>query len=150
MTLLEVLVSLLIAGILAAIVLRMYISQYGSAKNVLLQSDITFSLVRAGEVLTAAVTSADNVEWTGSELLITNNQNGVTITDSYYIADKDLNGITDLYREHLNVPSPIASRLTKLNCRNIQDELWEIIIIAEEGQTTLCWERTMRQIAIGD
>ncbi|UWG95733.1 type II secretion system GspH family protein [Dehalobacter sp. DCM] len=145
LTLLEVLVSLVMAGIIAAVILKLFISQYRTAKDILFRSDMTFSLIRAGQIMAAAVASADSILWTGGKLIITDTEAGMKVTDSYYIADKDNNGVPDLYREHGNVPTPVASGVTQLDCRMSRNHLWEISITAGVGESAQCWQRKVRQ-----
>ena len=81
----------------------------------------------------------------GKKLLITYAQDETVLTDSYYLADKDNNGIFDLYCEHLGRINPVASNLIQMECRKKPEGLWEINLVAGEGDITLCWEKVLRQ-----
>ncbi|MCM1566945.1 MAG: prepilin-type N-terminal cleavage/methylation domain-containing protein [Dehalobacter sp. 4CP] len=143
-TLLEVLVSLVITGIVAAMVFQLYISQYRMAKGLMADADLSFAAVRAGQVLTAAISTAESVVWTGKVLRINYLENGKAMTDSYYLADKDFNGVPDLYREHLGVPTPVASRIYEFYCTGVKDGLWQISLVAEQAENAVTWQRTVR------
>ncbi|RJE48367.1 MULTISPECIES: prepilin-type N-terminal cleavage/methylation domain-containing protein [unclassified Dehalobacter] len=143
-TLLEVLVSLVITGIVAAMVLQLYISQYRMAKELMADADLSFAAVRAGQVVTAAVSTAESVVWTGKVLRISYLENGKAVTDSYYLADKDFNGVPDLYREHLGVPNPVASKICEFQCTGVMDGLWQISLTAAQAEKTVYWQRTVR------
>ncbi|AFV01451.1 hypothetical protein UNSWDHB_2139 [Dehalobacter sp. UNSWDHB] len=143
-TLLEVLVSLVITGIIAAMVFQLYISQYRMAKGLMADADLSFAAVRAGQVLTAAVSTAESVAWAGKVLRINCLEDGKIITDSYYLADKDFNGVLDLYREHLGVPIPVVSRICEFHCTGVREGLWQISLTAAQAERAVYWQRTVR------
>ncbi|MGI6449527.1 MAG: prepilin-type N-terminal cleavage/methylation domain-containing protein [Desulfitobacteriia bacterium] len=146
LTLLEVLLSLVLTGVIAGVVLMFYISHYRLAVQVRTESELEYSLVRAGQVLASAVRSGNRINWSKGILTISYRQvDEKVIEDQYYLADKDLNGIQDLYREHLNVPNPIASGLSAFTCTEIQKGLWKISLKAREGEKEICWERIVKQ-----
>lgn len=145
LTLLEVLLSIVMAGLVVCMVLNLYIQNYRLAEDLQVKTELDYALLRAGQVLTAAVEAGEKVEWTGSVLQVTDIQDNDTIVDLYYLADKDADGIVDLYREHLSVPNPVVSGLAELNCIEIDEKLWEITIRAERRGRECVWERTVRQ-----
>lgn len=145
LTLLEVLLSLVITGVIAAVVLTFSSAHYRLASQVKAKSELDYALFRAGQVLTAAVSSGEKVKWTGKVLSVTSRQEGKIVVDTYYLADKDLDGIPDLYRERLGVPNPIASRLTAFTCTELKRGLWKISLRAGEKGTGVDWERIVRQ-----
>ncbi len=145
LTLLEVLLSLVITGIIASIVLTFYISQYRLVNQVMTKTELNYSLLRAGQVLTSAVKIGEKVEWTGKVLRISYYQGEKAFLDTYYLADKDLDGISDLYREHLAVPNPVASGVTFFNCIELNKGFWEISLRAGEGVDEVYWERKVKQ-----
>lgn len=144
-TLLEVMLSLVITGIIVSIVLTIYISQYRLNLDVAEGSERDYSLLRAGQVIGTAIMTSEKVVWTGKELYVTYHQEGKVIKDSYYLADKDHDGINDLYREHLAVPNPVVSGLTVFNCLEVNKGLWLISISAVNHENKSTWERKVRQ-----
>jgi len=145
LTLLEVLLSLVIAGIVVGMVLTLYMQNYRLAEDLMIKTEIDYALLRAGQVLTSAVQAGEKVEWTGDVLKVTDVQDDKTVVDLYYLADKDADGIVDLYREHLSVPNPVISGLLEFSCREINEKLWEIRIRAGQRGRESSWERTVRQ-----
>lgn len=63
----------------------------------------------------------------------------------YYISDKDRDGITDLYCEHLNVANPVAMYISDLQGTEVEPGLWKIYLKASFGQATAVWETHIRQ-----
>lgn len=145
-SLLEVLLSLVISGIMAGLILKIYAEQYRLSSEVLVQAELRHSLLKAGQVLTKAVREGDSIEWVNdSVLLVRHRLNGQMTADYFYLADKDHDGIVDLYREHLGVPNPVAGRLSAMRCCQVQDGLWEIGLSAAQGNTVISWEKKVRQ-----
>lgn len=142
---LEVLLSIVITGVLVGTVLTLYIQNYRLAEDLMIKTEIDYALLRAGQVLTSAVQAGEEVEWTGNTLKVTDIRDDMTVVDLYYLADKDGDGIVDLYREHLSVPNPVISGLLEFSCREISEKLWEIRIRAGQRGKESCWERTVRQ-----
>ncbi|NLM22059.1 MAG: prepilin-type N-terminal cleavage/methylation domain-containing protein [Peptococcaceae bacterium] len=145
LTLLEILLSLVILGIIAGIVLQFFVSQYRFVDNVAAGSELNYSLLRAGEVLTSTVNVSEKVVWRDNTLIVTYKMTQNKYTDSYYLADKDFDGKLDLYREHLGVPNPIASGMINFNCREVSPGLWAIKLEACYGEQNAEWERYVRQ-----
>ncbi|RNC29287.1 MAG: hypothetical protein AWM53_00640 [Candidatus Dichloromethanomonas elyunquensis] len=145
MTLLEILLSLVITGIIVPIILALYINQSRVIKDIAYKEEMDFTLLRAGQVLTSAVQDGEKVEWTGQKLMVSHQQDGRMIVDIFYLADKDLDGILDLYRERLNVPNPVASGLKEFTCVEIGEGLWKINLRANQQGKEVSWERKVRQ-----
>lgn len=145
LTLMEVLLSLVITGIMVSVILTLYIKQYRLASQFMLKTELNYALLRAGQVLTSAVKAGEKVEWSGQVLRISYHQGDKRFVDTFYLADKDSNGIVDLYRVHQAVPNPVASGLTEFSCNEIQKGLWGINLRAGEGEKEISWERKVRQ-----
>ncbi|NLP43688.1 MAG: prepilin-type N-terminal cleavage/methylation domain-containing protein [Peptococcaceae bacterium] len=150
MTLLEVLISLVIIGVIVSVIFTFYLSHYRLNQSIISEMELDYSLVRAGQVLAAAVRSAEDIYWDGKNLEVTYCYKGELITDSFYLADKDKNGIQDLYREHLAVPNPVASGLTFFEAKEIKRGLWQLSLGAEDSKKDLKWTRKVRQIVCLD
>jgi len=149
-TLIEVLISLVIIGVIASVVLSFYLGQYRLNQNIISETELDYSLVRAGQVLAAAIRSAEGIRWDGKNLEITYCYNGEKITDIFYLADKDKNGIQDLYREHLTVPNPVASGLTVFKVKELKKGFWQISLEAEDSKKKRKGTRKVRQIVCSD
>jgi hypothetical protein len=145
MTLLEVLLSLVMTGIIIGMVLTLYMNHYRLIKELMIESEMDYSLFRGGQVLAATVSAGQEVEWKDEILCVTRIQDEKPVVDLFYLADKDNNGVQDLYREHLSVPNPIASGLTDLKCVEIDKGLWEIRLEARLGDIKINWKRSVRQ-----
>lgn len=144
MTLLEVLLSLVIIGILIPMILSLYNNQYRLLRNISDKADLEYSVLRAGQVLTTAVKEGEEIQWQNNILQITHRQDTKIITDLYYIADKDGDLVYDLYRQRLNTPNPVVSGITELNCLEIEEGLWLINVKASKGESEVNWERIVR------
>jgi len=149
-TLLEVLISLVIIGVIASAVLTFYLSQYRLNQNIISEMELDYSLARAGQVLATAIRCAEDIRWDGKRLEVTYCYNDEKITDIFYLADKDKNGIQDLYREHLAVPNPVASGLTVFDVKEIKRGLWQLCLEAEDGKNNRKWIRKVRQVVCSD
>ena len=147
-TLLEVLLAALIAGIFLAVALRLLTEQWKWAERSKQFSELQYSVVTAGRTLVNAVRSARSVRSSAPAVLevLPWPESGSSAWDSYYVADKDFDGIKDLYWEHLNVPNPLTSRITGLTCVEIQPGLWQITLQATWGDQAINWSATVRQI----
>lgn len=145
MTLLEVLLALVIISILVPMVLSLYSDQFRLLRDISDKADMEFSVLRAGQVLTAAIKEGQKILWQDGILHITHQEETRMISDKYYLADKDGDQIYDLYRERLKVPNPIVSGLTELNCIEIEEGLWKIRLQASKRELEVKWERIVRQ-----
>lgn len=145
LTLLEVLISFVLIASIAGLVLNFYVSQYRFTREVMVQAEWDYALLRAGQVVSSAVRVSEEVNWSGKQLRVTYRLDGKIYNDVYYLADKDHDGIQDLYREHLSVPNPVVSRLTSFNCIEIRKGLWKITLSSGEGEREVLWERTVHQ-----
>lgn len=141
----EVLVALSMTAAIAGLVLTVYSSHYRLAKNVLLATELNYSLLRSGQVVASAVRTADTVQWDGKILKVSSTVSGKAEVDSYYLADKNHDGQIDLYRERQAVPTPIATGLTGFTCAVAGTGLWKINLTAGENTQTISWERVVKQ-----
>jgi len=145
LTLLEVLLSLIMASVIVAMVLNLYLPQYRLLKETMIKAEVQFSLLRAGQVLTAAISTAHTVNWNANTLEITSVREGTATKDYFYLADKDHNGIVDLYREHLGVPNPIVSGLQEIKAVQNEKGLWTVTVIAGSSSEAHILQKKVRQ-----
>ena len=133
-TLLEVLLSLVITGIIVNMVLSLYLDQYRLITEVRQKAELRFAVFKADQVLTSAITKAEKVSWVNGDTLLTRYLQGeYLITDYYYLDDKDGDGKQDLYRRHLGVSNPIVTGLTEMNLLEVMEGLWQIDLKASFG-----------------
>jgi prepilin-type N-terminal cleavage/methylation domain-containing protein len=152
-TLMEVLVSLLIFCSILILSLRLLTDQWRRSQEMKAWQEIQYGLLIAGETVSNAVRSAQTVQCTAPGVLkiLTWTEAGFSqadlnyIADLYYIDDKDHDGITDLYCEHLNVPNPVASGITNLQCTEVEPDLWQITIQAKMKQQQAVWQSLTRR-----
>ncbi len=146
-TLLEVLLALLISCSLLVLSLRLLTDQWRGAKEIKDRQEIQYALLTAGETISAAIRSAQKVQSTKPGVLevLPWPEAGYFKADLYYIADKDYDGIPDLYCEHLNVPNPVASRITALSCTEVEPGLWQVTVQARMNQQQATWQRLIRR-----
>jgi prepilin-type N-terminal cleavage/methylation domain-containing protein len=146
-TLMEVLVALLISCSILILSLRLLTDQWRRSQEMKAWQEIQYALLIAGETVSNAVRSAQTVECTvpGVLKILPWPVAGYTKADVFYIDDKDHDGITDLYCEHLNVPNPVASRITNLQCTEVEPDLWQITFQAKMNQQQAVWQSLIRR-----
>ena len=145
-TLLEILLGLVIAGIMISLILRLYIEQYALTSEVMLKAESRFAVFRGGQVLTSALTKAEKAAWVnGRALKVVYSQGDVLITDYFYLDDKDADGRIDLYRQHLGVSNPIVTGISVMKVMEYGDGLWEIELEAGKGSQASVWGSKVRQ-----
>ena len=146
-TLLEVLFALLISCSLLVLSLRLLTDQWRAAKEIKDRQEIQYALLTAGETVSTAIRSAQTIQFTtpGVLQILPWPDAGDFTTDLYYIADKDYDGIPDLYCEHLGVPNPVASRITALQCTEVEPGLWQVTFQARMNQQQATWQGLIRR-----
>ena len=150
-SLLETLLALTVSGVLLASTLPLFTGVWRSYYEDKHRLEIRYSLLAAGRMVADAIRSAKTVELLapGKLKVVYWDNNGQLTTDYYYVADKDYDGIKDLYREHV-VPNPVASWIVNFACEEKEPGLWQIKLEAVwGGQTqewqTMVWRRTATQ-----
>ncbi|MDA8441201.1 MAG: type II secretion system protein [Peptococcaceae bacterium] len=58
----------------------------------------------------------------------------------YYVADKDYNGIKDLYAETNGIPSPVASYIDTAQFIALRQNVWQINLKATDGEVSDAWK----------
>jgi prepilin-type N-terminal cleavage/methylation domain-containing protein len=146
-TLMEVLVALLISCSILILSLRLLTDQWQRSQETKAWQEIQYGLLIAGETVSNAIRSAQTVQCTAPGVLkiLPWPEAGFTQADLFYIDDKDHDGVTDLYCEHLNVPSPVASRITNLQCTEVEPDLWQITFQAKMNQQQAVWQSLIRR-----
>ncbi|HWQ89274.1 MAG TPA: type II secretion system protein [Desulfitobacteriaceae bacterium] len=146
-TLLEVLTALVISCSILVLALGLLSDQWQGSREIEDRQEIQYALLNAGESISAAVRSAQAVHCIapGALAITPWPEAGYTQADLYYIDDKDHDGITDLYCEHLNVPNPVASRITALICTEVEPDLWQITFRAEMNHQQAIWQSLIRR-----
>lgn len=133
-TLIEVVASLLIISVMASLGLSIYMGKYRSFFETKKELEQGYALYRGLQAISEAIRSAENIEWLEIGVLIIYQMDedtpagnaGQVMPDKFYIDDKDHDGKTDLYKEHLGVPSPIATGLGQIRCKEESPGLWEV------------------------
>ena len=152
LTLLEVVASLMIFSIILITGLRLLHYFQEKKDDLKKYAELEYSLTVGGQAVTKAIRQSQQVEWLTNDRLrvkpgpvnpgqIISNQE----RDLYYIADKDSDGIPDLYCEHFSVANPIASRVSSLKCSEVEEGLWQVKLTGRWGEKTIEWETWVRQ-----
>jgi prepilin-type N-terminal cleavage/methylation domain-containing protein len=146
-TLLEVLAALVISCSILTLALGLLSDQWRGSREIKDRQEIEYALLNAGETVSVAVRTAQAVRCIAPGVLAITPwpEAGYTQADLYYIDDKDHNGITDLYCEHLNVPNPVTSRITALICTEVEPDLWQITFQAEMNHQQAMWQSLIRR-----
>lgn len=145
-SLLEVLLALSISGVLLASALTLITGVWRSYPEDKHRLELRYSLLAAGRMVADAIRTAKTVELQskGRIKVVYWDNYGQLTTDYYYVADKDYDGITDLYREHV-VPNPVASWISDFACDEVEPGLWRIKLEAAWGGQTQSWQVTVRR-----
>lgn len=146
-TLLEVMVALLISGIFLSAALYFLVGQWRTAKELRERLELQYAVVSAGKTVSDAIRTARALRWVEPGVLRVQPPESVVTPDQYYLDDKDFDGIRDLYWDHLNVPNPVASRISDWECREVEPGLWQIRLHASQGNQRVEWEGLIRQRA---
>lgn len=141
----EVLAALAIIGIILSFALPLFTDQWRITREIKDRMEAHFAVLNAGRTVSDAIRQAQTVEWDNSGVLRILPVNETIRKDYYYIADKDYDGIKDLYIEHYGVPNPISSRIIAWNCAKGEAGLWTITLQAQVGRQTVKWTGTIRQ-----
>ncbi len=145
-TLLEVLLSLVITGIIVNMVLSLYLDQYRLLTEVRQKAELRFAVFKANQVLTSAITKSEEISWINGHTLLTRYLQGeYLITDYYYLDDKDGDGTQDLYRRHLGISNPIVTGLTEMSVQEVVKALWQIDLKASFGSQECESTKKVRQ-----
>lgn len=147
LTLLEVLVALVISGIFLVTSLNLLTEQWRGSKELKQHLEIQYAVTTAGDKVVDAIRSAQKVEWSppGTLKVLPWPDSGNLTEDYYYIADKDYDGVKDLYCVHLNEPNPIASRITFWECQEVEPGLWKVYLEASISGQKVRWSTLVRQ-----
>ncbi|MEA4900463.1 type II secretion system protein [Desulfitobacterium sp.] len=146
-TLTEVLVTLVVIGIILSFSLRLFVDQWRVTQEVKDRMEAHFSVLNAGRTVLDDIRGAQTVEWDNKGTLSILPWGEGASADKYYIADKDYDGIKDLYIEHKGVPNPVASRMISWNCTKGEAGLWTVTFQAQVGRQTVNWKGSSRQRA---
>lgn len=145
-TLMEVLFALIISGIFLSLALRLLTTQWRSAIETKRQMELQYCVMVGGRTVVDAIRSAKRVEMNDGVLKVEAwDAKGVIYKDSYYIADKDYDGIKDLYCEHENVPNPVVSRINNFSCEEAEPGLWYVRLQAVWGKQKATWETAVHR-----
>lgn len=144
-TLVEVLVSLTVIGIILAFSLRLFADQWRITQEVKDRMEAHFAVLNAGRTVLDDIRGAKTVVWDNKGTLNILPWGKGASQEIYYIADKDSDGIKDLYLEHKGVPNPVASRMISWNCTKGEAGLWTVTLQAQVGRQTVNWEGVSRQ-----
>lgn len=143
----EVLIALAVLGIILSFSLRFFSEQWRVTQEVKDRMEAHFAVLNAGRTVMDAIREAQSVEWVAPEALHILPWDRVTNPDAYYIADKDFDGIKDLYFERDRVPNPVASRIISWNCTKGDSGLWVVTLQAQAGRQIVTWTGKVRQRA---
>ena len=140
-TLLETLAALLISGIFLSFSLHLFTGLWRGQLEEKRHLEVQYSVMNSGRFVADAIRCAERVEFSEGVLTVVSwdELHGSLGTDRYYIADKDWDGIKDLYREHYGEPDPVASRISGFACREVAARVWKVELTARWGEEEALW-----------
>lgn len=146
-TLTEVILALLITGILLAVSLRFFSEQWRSGQALRERMEAHYAVMNAGRTVLDAIREAESVQWAPTGTLTVSPGGQVSYSDQYYIADKDYDGVKDLYRFHKGAHNPVVSGIIDWTCSKGDSGLWTITLKGKIGSQTVEWQGFIRQRA---
>ena len=147
LTLLEVMLALVILGVFLSFALGLAVKQGRDQAALQDRLELQNSVVVAGQAVADAIRNAQAVQWVAPATLKVTPW-VVTVfpaADLYYVADKDYDGVKDLYCEHGNTPNPLASYITGWSCTEVEPGLWQISLEAALRGQTATWQCRVRK-----
>lgn len=149
-TLLEVLLALVISGILLMTSMRLITDQLRGARALKNHLEAHYSVMTAGNTVSNAIRMAKTVAWINDYGVLKvfpmpNNAYPAATQDSYYMDDADKDGIIDIYWKHLGSPQPLASHISKWECKEVEPGLWEVVLEASVDGQIVTWRSITRQ-----
>lgn len=149
LTLMEILVALLISGFFLILALRFFTDQWRGASALKNHLEAQYYAMTAGRTISDVIRMAQTVEWTPETgvlkvLPLPDDTNLTPSVDSYFVSDLDHDGTSDLYWKHSGTSQPVASYVTALECKEVEQGLWEIYLqTSVEGQAVI-WRSMVR------
>lgn len=156
LTLLEVLFALLISGIFLMTSMRFLTDQWRGARTLKNHLEAHYAVMTAGKTVSDAIRRAKTVEWVDPGVLkvlpMPDNANPLPSLDSYFVDDKDLDGIKDLYWKHLVISNPVASftqpvasYISRWECTEVEPGLWDVLLEASVDGQIVRWRGVVRR-----
>lgn len=78
-------------------------------------------------------------------LLITRNNNDQI---KFFVADKDYNGIKDLYLQKNGTSNPVVSYIEDVSFHEQQRGTWQVVVSARQGEVVDKWQLIIRQRSV--
>jgi len=146
-TLTEVILALLITGILLSVSIRFFTEQWRSGQALKERMEAHYAVMNAGRTVLDAIREAESVQWNSAGILTVSPGGQATYSDQYYIADKDYDGVKDLYRFHKGAHNPVVSGIIDWTCSKGESGLWTVTLKGKIGNQALEWQGFIRQRA---
>lgn len=149
-TLLEVLFALLISGIFLMTALRFLTDQWRGAHTLKNHLEAHYAVMTAGKTVSDEIRRAKTVEWVKDTAVLKvlpmpDEANLVPTLDSYFIDDLDRDGTKDLYWKHLSVAQPVASYISRWECKEGEPGLWDVFLEANVDGQIVTWRGVVRR-----
>ncbi|WP_176716204.1 prepilin-type N-terminal cleavage/methylation domain-containing protein [Desulfosporosinus sp. BG] len=150
LTLLEVLIALLISGIFLVIAMRFLTDQWRGARSLKNYLEAHYAVMTSGKTISDVIRTAKTVEWVNNTTVLKvlpmpDETNLVPTLDSYFVDDLDRDGIKDLYWRHLGVSQPVASYITRWECAEVEQGLWDVCLEANVDGQIVTWRGSVRR-----
>ena len=150
LTLLEVIFSLVISGILLITSMRFLTDQWQGARTLKNHLEAHYFVMTAGETVSAAIRRAETVVWVKDSeelrvLPMPEDANPVPTLDSYFIDDLDRDRTKDLYWKHSGIAQPLASYISKWECMEVEPGLWKVFLQSSVDDQVVSWRSVIRQ-----
>ncbi|AGA69877.1 hypothetical protein Desdi_2453 [Desulfitobacterium dichloroeliminans LMG P-21439] len=145
-TLVEVLFSLLLTGILLVVSLQLFLDQWGTSRVCKDKMEAHYAAVTAGRLVSDAIREAESVQWANKngKWTLTVNPSREADSDHYYLEDKNNDGVKDFYRVHKGIDNPVVSGIVDWNCDQGESGLWTISFQGQIRKQNVFWQGKIR------
>ncbi len=144
-TLIEVLAALVLMGLVVSIAAQTLTLQTRIFARGNSQIETQQSARAAAGLLDREIRQAKTVALTGPGILKVTRSNNQSVY--FYVADKDYNGVKDLYQETDGVPNPVASYVEQVDFADMGAGRWDVVITARQNGVENQWKLTIKRRA---
>ena len=144
-TLIEVLAALVIMGLVISTAAQTLTLQTKIAARGSSQIETQQAARAAATLLDREIRQAKTVVLAGPGVLKVTRSNNQAVY--FYVADKDYNGVKDLYQETDGIPNPVSSYVEQVDFADMGSGRWGVTITARQNGVENQWKLEIKQRA---
>ena len=144
-SLIEVLAALVIMGLVISVAAQTLTLQTKTAARGRSRIETQQAARTAATLLDREIRQAKTLSLAGPGVLKVTRSNNQTVF--FYVADKDYNGVKDLYQETDGIANPAASYVEQLDFVDMGSGRWDVMITARQNGVENQWKLAVKQRA---